>query len=351
MSEPKDLTKYFDQLLNNSIDENDSELDLLKVFTSRRVLITGAAGSIGSEISKKIILHKPASVGLLDINESELNNLMLDLTEQTNIPVHLFLCDVSRRNSLQSIFNSFKPELVFHVAAYKHIHILEDFPDEALRVNILGTYNVASLSGEFNVDKFVFISTDKAVNPISKMGQSKKAAEAILLKLGKFYKTDFIVIRLCNVLGSRGSVSEIFIRQILKGGPVTLTHPDMKRYFITLPQAAIFTLKAAEFGRNGCLFIPRLNKPIKITELLNALIKKFNPSIESQIEVITTGFRKGEKLIEEILTLDEIDIMTSVDGLLKIEPYKMNQDYFEFLSDFLNIEDDEYLSIKNKILN
>jgi len=351
---PECSSELFNELLskfNGSKNNSDTEIEQLKVFTGKRVLITGAAGSIGSEISKKVSSLKPDAIALLDINESGLNDLKFELQDQTELKIKIYLCDVSREDSLKNVFLNFKPDIVFHVAAYKHIHILENFPEEALRVNILGTFKIASLSMEFNVSKFVFISTDKAVNPISIMGKSKRAAEIILNRFSKRNKTDFIIARLCNVIGSRGSVSEIFIRQIIKGGPVTLTHPEMIRYFITLPQAACLALKAAEFGENGCVYIPRMENAIKITELLNELIMRFSSTSINKPKVIITGTREGEKLSEELWTSIESNYLKAINGFIKVDNNFTWDDNLDDLNSFSVFDKSEYVSVKNLLFN
>lgn len=347
------LNGYYDELLKKLNPEDYKNEYLMKsdIIKGKKILITGAAGSIGSEISRKILSFNPKSIALLDINESGLNDLKFELSGLSKGNIEIFLCDISRVNSLSKIFEVYNPEIIFHVAAYKHIHILENFPDEALRVNLVGTFNLAKLSNEFNVYKFIFISTDKAVNPTSKMGKSKKAAEIILNKFSKLNKTEFIIARLCNVIGSRGSVSEIFIKQILKGGPVTLTHLEMQRYFITISQAADLAIKAAEFGVNGCIFVPNLTNQIRIIDLLNELIDKISSTFENKIEIIVTGPRAGEKINEELLSNIELNSSIKVNGFLKVENKCCFEEDYQIFNSFLDSNSKECTIIKEFLDN
>ena len=204
----------------------------------------------------------------LDINESDLANLELQLSR--NFPsanIQMFLCDISNEQKVEKIFAEFKPDTVFHAAAYKHVPVMEKFPEEAVRVNILGTKILSDLSITYNVKNFILISTDKAVNPTSIMGASKRIAEHIVTGAGKHGSTNFVAVRFGNVIGSRGSALPIFIEQLKNGGPITITHPEMRRYFMTIPEAVALVLQAAVSGRSGDVFVLDMGEPIKIVDL------------------------------------------------------------------------------------
>ncbi|HCA80583.1 MAG TPA: hypothetical protein DEP53_12710, partial [Bacteroidetes bacterium] len=247
-------------------------LDINAYLRNKRILITGASGSIGSEICRQVCFYAPASVGILDNNESDLATLLVELQARYNVPLHMFLSDVSDRCRMESVFAAFRPDVVFHAAAYKHVPIMEQFPHEAARVNICGTYNIAHLAVEYRVKNFILISTDKAVNPTSVMGASKRIAEYIVTALGAESSSNFVTVRFGNVIGSRGSVVPIFIDQIKRGGPVTITHPDMQRYFMTIQESVALVLQAAAKGTQGDVFVLDMGEPLKIVDIARDLI-------------------------------------------------------------------------------
>lgn len=282
----------------------------------KRVLVTGAAGSIGAEISRQVLQYDPEEIAIVDINESDLADLELHLKSAfKSAAVKMYLCDISNRNKVDKLFDSFKPDVVFHAAAYKHVPVMENFPEEAVRVNIIGTYNLSSAAQKFGTKNFVLISTDKAVNPTSIMGVSKRIAEQIVTGIDS--ASTFVAVRFGNVIGSRGSVLPIFISQIKNGGPITVTHPDMKRYFMTIPEAVALVLQASATGKNGDVFVLDMGEPIKITDLVADLIKLNNLVPDKDIKIEFTGIREGEKLVEEVLTAEEGVIPTSHGKIFK----------------------------------
>ncbi len=284
----------------------------------KRVLITGAAGSIGSEIARQVTIYEPEEIGILDINESDLSDLELQLNRLvTGTKIQIYLCDISNNQKVHKVFSEFKPEIVFHAAAFKHVPIMEKFPEESVRVNILGTNNVANAAKLFKVESFVLISTDKAVNPTSIMGASKRVAEHIVTGLGKDSVSNFVAVRFGNVIGSRGSALPIFINQLKNGGPITITHPDMKRYFMTIPEAVALVLQAGATGKNGDVFVLDMGEPIKIVDLVRDLILLNNLIPGTDIEIQYTGIREGEKLFEEVLTAEEGVIATSHEKIFR----------------------------------
>ncbi len=280
--------------------------EISNYIKGKRILITGAAGSIGSEISRQIYYYEPASVAILDINESDLAGLELELKYAfPHISVKMFLCDISNFTKVNKIFKDYKPEAVFHAAAYKHVPVMEKFPEEAIRVNILGTYNLAKSAIQFHTKHFVLISTDKAVNPSSVMGATKRIAEIIVTNTGHKSNSQFVAVRFGNVIGSRGSVLPIFLEQIKKGGPLTITHPEMKRYFMTTSESVALVLQSAATGKNGDVFVLDMGEPVKIVDLARELILLNNLEPDKDIKIVYTGIREGEKLFEEILTAEE----------------------------------------------
>lgn len=280
-----------------------------KQLYRKTVLISGAAGSIGSEIARQVASFEPINLIVLDQAETPLHNLRLEMLQSfPDVKLHTIVCDVRSREGLRLVFQKHKPEVVFHAAAYKHVPLMEENPSQAIFVNVIGTKNIADLSTEFNVQSFVMISTDKAVNPSNVMGASKRIAEKYvqslhnqLRKENKPNKTKFITTRFGNVLGSNGSVVPLFTEQIAKGGPITITHPDIIRYFMTIPEACQLVLEAGSMGAGGEIFIFDMGKPVKIYDLAKKMIRLagFTPDKEIKIEII--GLRPGEKLYEELL--------------------------------------------------
>lgn len=275
----------------------------------KRVLVTGAAGSIGSEIAKQIALYGPQLIILCDQAESPLHNLNLDLQENNkDLIFKSFIGDVKNEKRMRYLFETFKPHIVYHAAAYKHVPMMEKHPIESVSTNVFGTYNLANLSVEFNVKKFVFVSTDKAVNPTNVMGASKRIAEIYVQALNNQINhfnnknsTRFITTRFGNVLGSNGSVIPRFKEQIEKGGPVTVTHPEITRYFMTIPEACQLVLEAGCMGQGGEIYVFDMGKSVKIVNLAEKMIKLSGYIPYKEIDIKFTGLRPGEKLYEELL--------------------------------------------------
>lgn len=302
-------------------------------LNNKKVMITGAAGSIGSEISRQVLYYEPNEIAIVDINESDLADLELQLkTFLKSTAVKMYLCDISDQNKVNKMFESFKPDVIFHAAAYKHVPVMEKFPEEAVRVNIIGTYNLAAAVKKFNVSNFVLISTDKAVNPTSIMGVSKRIAEQIVT--GMTSPSTFVAVRFGNVIGSRGSALPIFLTQLKNGGPITVTHPEMKRYFMTIPEAVALVLQAAATGKNGDVFILDMGEPIKIIDLVEDLITLHNLVPNKDIKIEYTGIRDGEKLVEEVLTAEEGVIPTSHEKIYKAKMVSLhNQETIDNMVD------------------
>ena len=275
------------------------------------VLITGAAGSIGSEMARQILNFEPKEVVLLDQAESPIYNLDIELKNaRPDIKKTVVIADVSNESRMKNVFKTFQPQIVFHAAAYKHVPLMEDNPSEAVKVNVNGSKVLANLSNDFKVEKFVMISTDKAVNPTNVMGASKRIAEIYIQALNKHSKTKYITTRFGNVLGSNGSVIPLFKKQIEKGGPLTVTHKDVTRYFMTIPEACQLVLEAGSMGAGGEIFVFDMGESVKIIDLARKMIKLSGLEEGKDIEIKITGLRPGEKLYEELLNQEEATLPT-----------------------------------------
>ncbi|NPD44702.1 MULTISPECIES: nucleoside-diphosphate sugar epimerase/dehydratase [unclassified Lentimicrobium] len=270
------------------------------------VLISGAAGSIGSELVRQVSRFKPKKLLLVDQAESPLFQLEIEQSATfPNVEARYILADVANTDRMKAVFARFKPHYVFHAAAYKHVPMMEKNPMEAIRVNVLGTRNMANLSVEHKVSKFVMISTDKAVNPTNVMGASKRFAEVYVRSLASSSKTQFITTRFGNVLGSNGSVIPLFEKQIANGGPVTVTHKDITRFFMTIPEACRLVLEAGSMGKGGEIFVFDMGKSVRIVDLAKKMIRLSGLELNKDIAIEFTGLRPGEKLYEELLAEEE----------------------------------------------
>lgn len=270
------------------------------------VLVTGAGGSIGSELCRQIARMSPGRLVLLGKGENSIFEIYNELKRRNNcFDIQPFIADVRDERRITAIFREIRPQVVFHAAAHKHVPLMEVQPDEAVANNVFGTKTVAEVADRFGVETFVLISTDKAVNPTSVMGTTKRIAEMIVQNMSKVSKTKFLAVRFGNVLGSRGSVVQIFKRQIARGGPVTVTHPEMKRYFMTIPEACQLVLQAGALARGGEVFVLNMGDPVKILDMANDLIRLSGLTPGKDIQIEFTGVRPGEKLFEELLTAEE----------------------------------------------
>lgn len=293
--------------------------ELYEIYTDKIILVTGAAGSIGSEIVRQVIAFKPRKILLVDQAETPMHNLTLEIrSEHPEIDFVSIIGDVRDEARMERLFQVYGPEAVFHAAAYKHVPLMETNFLEALSVNYRGTRNLAVLSGRYGVSRFVFVSTDKAVNPTNVMGASKRSAEILIQFLSKRpdFKTNFITTRFGNVLGSNGSVVPLFQRQIAAGGPVTVTHPDINRFFMTIDEACQLVLIAAEMGHGGEIFVFDMGSPVKIDDLAKRMIRMAGLELGKDIEIKYTGLRPGEKLYEEVLADREKTLPTQQEKIL-----------------------------------
>lgn len=300
----------------------------------KSILITGAAGSIGSELARQCARFSPEKIYLLDQAESPLHELDLEFADEPLlVPFEVVIADVRNYDRMRKVFASFRPQIVFHAAAYKHVPMMENNPSESLLTNVLGTKNTADLSDEFRVERFVFVSTDKAVNPTNVMGASKRIAEIYIQSLGKRSGTKFITTRFGNVLGSNGSVIPRFKKQIEQGGPVTITHPEITRFFMTIREACQLVLEAASMGKGGEIFVFDMGESVKIVDLARKMILLSGLKEDKDIRIDYTGLRPGEKLYEELLANSENTLPTHHNQILigKVREYA-----YEEVKDVIN---------------
>ncbi|MCD6322731.1 MAG: polysaccharide biosynthesis protein [Clostridiales bacterium] len=323
-----------------------------QLIKEKCVLVTGGGGSIGSELIKQLSKFKPERVVILDINENHAYLTKLEIeSRNSNIKIDVEIGSIRDTDRMCCIFKKYRPQVVFHAAAHKHVPLMEKSPNEALKNNVVGTYIVADCAGKFNTDKFVLISTDKAVNPTSIMGASKRLAEIVISSMNKHYKTEYSAVRFGNVLGSSGSVIPIFKQQIEAGGPVLVTHPDITRFFMTIPEACQLVLQSGAMATGGEIFILDMQKPVKIKDLAESMIRLYGliPNLDIMIEYV--GLRPGEKLYEELM-LDDEAIQTNHE---KIFVAKTREYPIEFINAYMEkihetIKKDESLNIVIQVL-
>jgi FlaA1/EpsC-like NDP-sugar epimerase len=307
------------------------EKQIKRKTLNRTILVTGAAGSIGSEIVRQLIRFKPEKIVLFDHAETPLYDLELELKEKQHFDdFEIVIGSISNRSRISYLFSEYRPSIVYHAAAYKHVPMMEGNPPEAVRTNILGTKNLADLSVEFNVEQFVMVSTDKAVNPTNIMGASKRVAEMYIQSLNDKSETNFITTRFGNVLGSNGSVILRFKKQIDEGGPITVTHPEVTRYFMTIPESCQLVLEAGAMSKGGEIYLFDMGKSVKIIDLAKKMIKLSGLEIGKDIQITYTGLRPGEKLYEELLNDAENTIPTYHS---KIMIAKVKSNNYEELND------------------
>ena len=279
---------------------------ILGYVQNKVVLVTGGGGSIGSELCRQIAGHKPAQLIVFDIYENNAYDLQQELKEKyPELNLVVLIGSVRNTSRINYVFETYHPDIVYHAAAHKHVPLMEDSPNEAVKNNVFGTWKTTMAAAQNHTKKFVMISTDKAVNPTNIMGASKRICEMIVQTFNRHYETEFVAVRFGNVLGSNGSVIPLFKKQIAAGGPVTVTHPDIIRYFMTIPEAVSLVLQAGAYAKGGEIFVLDMGEPVKILDLAKNLIRLSGYRVGEDIKIVFTGLRPGEKLYEELLMKEE----------------------------------------------
>ena len=319
--------------------------------SNKRVLVTGGGGSIGSELCRQIAAHNPKLLIIFDIYENNAYEIQQELIRKyPNLKLEVLIGSVRNTSRIESVMEYYRPEVVFHAAAHKHVPLMEDSPNEAIKNNVFGTYKTARAADKNGVKKFVLISTDKAVNPTNIMGASKRMCEMIVQTFSKYSRTEYVIVRFGNVLGSNGSVIPLFKKQMEAGGPVTVTHPDIIRYFMTIPEAVSLVLQAGAYAHGGEIFVLDMGEPIKIADLAKNLIRLSGYTLGVNMEIKYTGLRPGEKLYEELLTKEEGLQKTANDLIFIGKPLEFDE--VHFLSQLRELEKaamEESPDIKEKV--
>ena len=319
--------------------------------SNKRVLVTGGGGSIGSELCRQIAAHNPKLLIIFDNYENNAYETQQELIRKyPNLKLEVLIGSVRNTSRIESVMEYYRPEVVFHAAAHKHVPLMEDSPNEAIKNNVFGTYKTARAADKYGVKKFVLISTDKAVNPTNIMGASKRMCEMIVQTFSKYSRTEYVIVRFGNVLGSNGSVIPLFKKQMEAGGPVTVTHPDIIRYFMTIPEAVSLVLQAGAYAHGGEIFVLDMGEPIKIADLAKNLIRLSGYTLGVNMEIKYTGLRPGEKLYEELLTKEEGLQKTANDLIFIGKPLEFDE--VHFLSQLRELEKaamEESPDIKEKV--
>lgn len=321
IDEKVNITKFRDVQIEDLLGREPIKMnldDMNGIIKDKIIMVTGGGGSIGSELCRQIVKYEPKQLVLIDIYENNAYDIQQEIKRHfPEIDLKVLIASVRDEHKMDKIFEQYRPEIVFHAAAHKHVPLMEDSPCEAIKNNVFGTQNVVNLSDKYNVKKFVLISTDKAVNPTNIMGATKRCCEMIVQTKNKTSKTEFVAVRFGNVLGSNGSVVPLFKKQIEEGGPVTVTHEEVTRFFMTIPEAVSLVLQASAMAKGGEIFVLDMGEPVKIIDLARNLIKLsgFEPNVDIKIEV--TGLRPGEKLYEEVL-MDEEGLQKTSNNQIRI---------------------------------
>ncbi len=302
---------------------------ILGYVQSKVVLVTGGGGSIGSELCRQIACHRPRQLIIVDIYENNVYDIQQELkTRYPDLDLAVLIASVRNTNRMNWIFEHYQPDIVYHAAAHKHVPLMEDSPNEAVKNNVFGTWKTAQAAAFYGVKKFVLISTDKAVNPTNIMGASKRICEMIIQTFNNHYDTEFVAVRFGNVLGSNGSVIPLFRKQIVAGGPVTVTHPDIIRYFMTIPEAVSLVLQAGAYAKGGEIFGLDIGEPVKILDLAENLIRLSGYRVGEDIKIEFTGLRPGEKLYEELL-MEEEGLKETANRLIHVgKPIEIDETQF-----------------------
>jgi len=304
--------------------------EIMGYVSGKVVLVTGGGGSIGSELCRQVASHGPKQLIIFDIYENNAYDIQLELKEKyPDLDLVVLIGSVRNTHRIETVFEKYRPDIVYHAAAHKHVPLMEDSPNEAIKNNVFGTYKTAKAADKYGTSRFVLISTDKAVNPTNIMGASKRMCEMVVQMMNARSKTDFVAVRFGNVLGSNGSVIPLFKKQIEQGGPVTVTHPDIIRYFMTIPEAVSLVLQAGAYAKGGEIFVLDMGEPMKILDLAKNLIRLSGYEPDVDIPIVFTGLRPGEKLYEELL-MNEEGMQETPNKLIHIgKPIEFDMERFE----------------------
>ena len=326
------ISKLKDVDVNDLLGRDPITVDLDSIMgyvSDKVVMVTGGGGSIGSELCRQIASHNPKQLVIVDIYENTTYDIQQELRRNyPELDLVVLIASVRNTKRMDLIFDKYRPEIVYHAAAHKHVPLMEDSPNEAVKNNVLGTWKVVQAADKYNVKRFVMISTDKAVNPTNIMGATKRICEMIIQTYNNRSKTEYVAVRFGNVLGSNGSVIPLFKKQIEAGGPVTVTHPDIIRYFMTIPEAVSLVLQAGAYAKGGEIFVLDMGEPVKIVDLARNLILLSGHKPDEDIQIVFTGLRPGEKLYEEMLMKEE-GMQETANKLIHIgKPIQMDEEKF-----------------------
>ena len=348
------VSKLRDVEVEDLLGREPIEVDLdsiLGYVKGKKVMVTGGGGSIGSELCRQIAGHKPAQLIIVDIYENNAYDVQQELqADHPELNLVVLIASVRNTNRVNWIFETYKPDIVYHAAAHKHVPLMETSPNEAVKNNVFGTWKTAQAAAMNGTKRFVMISTDKAVNPTNIMGASKRICEMIIQTFNKHYDTEFVAVRFGNVLGSNGSVIPLFKKQIMAGGPVTVTHPDIIRYFMTIPEAVSLVLQAGAYAKGGEIFVLDMGEPVKILELAKNLIRLSGYRVDEDIKIEFTGLRPGEKLYEELL-MEEEGLKETANKLIHVgKPIEIDEmRFFVQLKDLKEASKSESADIREMI--
>ena len=334
-------------------DPVDTQVDSIMGYVSgKTVLVTGGGGSIGSELCRQIARHEPKRLVIFDIYENNAYDIQQELKrDYPDLDLVVLIGSVRNTHRINNVFAAYRPNIVYHAAAHKHVPLMEDSPNEAIKNNVMGTWKTAQAADRYGVSRFVLISTDKAVNPTNIMGASKRLCEMVIQMMNYQSETEFVAVRFGNVLGSNGSVIPLFKKQIEEGGPVTVTHPDIIRYFMTIPEAVSLVLQAGAQAKGGEIFVLDMGKPVKILDLALNLIRLSGYKPYEDIDIEFTGLRPGEKLYEELLMSEE-GLQSTDNELIHIgKPIEFDEEEFrQQLKELDRLSREDSPDIKKKVM-
>lgn len=352
------ISKLKDVDVNDLLGREPVQVDIESIMgyvSGKTILITGGGGSIGSELCRQVAQHQPKMLVVVDIYENNAYSIQQELIQKyPDLNLVVLIASVRNTKRMDDIFRIYRPDIVYHAAAHKHVPLMETCPNEAVKNNVLGTWKVVQAADKYKVKRFVLISTDKAVNPTNIMGATKRVCEMMIQTYNNRSKTEFVAVRFGNVLGSNGSVIPLFKKQIANGGPVTVTHPDIVRYFMTIPEAVSLVLQAGAYAKGGEIFVLDMGEPVKILDLARNLIQLSGHKPDVDIPIVFTGLRPGEKLYEEML-MDEEGLQSTENHLIHIgKPLEIDEELFlsqlEELKEYVVLEPDDIREYIQKIV-